>query len=56
MERFQEVTSQLERALDEISLDEFDISEEVKEQVKRAVLAVFSLDGCLLINIIYRLS
>ncbi|KAG6491731.1 protein spotted leaf 11-like [Zingiber officinale] len=34
MERFREVTSQLEQALDEISLDEFDISEEVKEQVE----------------------
>ncbi|XP_074585392.1 U-box domain-containing protein 13-like [Curcuma longa] len=34
MERFQEVTCQLEQALDEIPLDEFDISEEVKEQVE----------------------
>ncbi|XP_074568270.1 protein spotted leaf 11-like [Curcuma longa] len=34
MERFQDVTSQLEQALDEISLDEIDISDEVKEQVE----------------------
>lgn len=33
MERFQKVTYQLEQVLDEISLDEIDISDEVKEQV-----------------------
>ncbi|CAD5170114.1 unnamed protein product [Musa acuminata subsp. malaccensis] len=34
MERFQEITSQLEVALNEISFNEIDISDEVKEQVE----------------------
>ncbi|KAG6499886.1 hypothetical protein ZIOFF_039697 [Zingiber officinale] len=34
MERFQKVTYQLAQVLDEISLDEIDISDEVKEQVE----------------------
>lgn len=33
MERFQEVTSQLEQALAGISYDKLDISDEVREQV-----------------------
>lgn len=41
MERFQVVTSQLEQALDEISLDEIGISDEVKEQVNKQRLFVF---------------
>ncbi|XP_074559347.1 U-box domain-containing protein 13-like [Curcuma longa] len=34
MERFQKVTYQLEQVLDEIPLDEIDISDEIKEQVE----------------------
>lgn len=34
MKRFQEVTAQLEQALNEIPLEKLDISDEVREQVK----------------------
>jgi len=43
MKRFQEVTTQLEQALSEISFEKLDISDEVREQVELSIMSINSI-------------
>lgn len=45
MSKFHEVTAQLEQALEGIAYDKLDISDEVKEQVKKIISSTLNLQS-----------